>query len=194
MKTKYILCLLPFIFLTYCKQQSNSTTSSLHLPETQVKFLNKLKNSEDSIRLVRNDSAEKLKIISLLDNYVVDSVRQFKNWQFRVETIKGITLSGTPSYTIDLSSPVPVDSSAPTDVPRKINFVFTIPKDARETEIIELEQIASKLAPGDIIEMNGVIFMTDPAMEIVTLADYFDPTKTKKLFLIPVKINLTSSK
>lgn len=169
------------ISLTCCKQKTEVKTANLDLAESQINFLSKLKHSEGLIRRVQTDTIKRSQIISQLDNYLVDSVRQFKGWQFEVETIKAVTLSGAPSYSIDLSCPVPGDST-------HVNFHYTVPKNPSEQDLVALEEVSSKLSPGDIVEMNGVIFMTDPTMEIITLADYFDPVKPKKLYLIPIKL------
>jgi hypothetical protein len=59
----------------------------------------------------------------------------------------------------------------------------------KEQDLIEIKEVVSRLALGDAVELDGVIFMTDPKMEIVTLTDYFDSSKPKKLILIPIKVN-----
>lgn len=187
-RSKFLL--IAILFIVACQQGAMTKKANDPRPKSQIEFLNRLKSAKDSIDLAYNNSAQRDKIISNIDKYVIDSVKQFSGWHLIVENISDFSQDGTFFYNIDLTCPIKIDNSIDTiSLDNKVDFTFSVPKNPEDKNVLKIKENVSKLSIGDTIKLDGVIFMTDEKMKKITLSDYFDGFASKKLILLAKGIN-----
>ncbi|RFZ85697.1 hypothetical protein DYU05_08900 [Mucilaginibacter terrenus] len=192
MKSIFYITLLSCFLVTACGNQTKKNTRDQVSSETgdvdprpadQVKFLNKV--HDNSAYEVTSNAAIKDAHITAFNKYALDSLKDFKNWEFIVSEINDNTydantvskllgFNNNPVYNLKLVAPITIDKTVDSiAIDNQVRFTYTTLKTPKGAELKKYLSVIKNLKKDDTVIISGAITHLDEHGKI-NFSNFFD--------------------